>query len=581
MVLLLSNLSIASLSALLLLLHVDQGAGAPSNRMTRSISRPTAGPAAMTPACLQRRVHNGPPDADGTAFSFPTILSAKPARSTISACIQLEGLAQPLQLRPDRGGLSVNDGAFTSGFVAVRAGDRIRYRIDASAQADATVVGHLRTSHSGTFADFAVRTENRDRAPRHFRVGAGGDAEQLSAIADALRAGDVVELSAATHYGPVVLTRSGTPDFPIIIRGASENGRRPVLSGGAHTIRFEQANYVTLESVEVTGGSESCVRIMGDHVVLRDVYVHDCERHGILGADLYAGNILLDGVEVSRAGSQRPGENTKHPIYIATDYHRFPGAVLRVQFSYIHDFLGGGIKSRAERFECYYNTIDALAQQDTLYTLEIYGFESYQEHEPLNSDVVGNVLIHRGQRGIRLGGDGTGASRGRVRLANNTFVFSEHFSGPVIRLYDALDSLYLINNAFVRLRSSLAPLKLFRNDIAPDHWTSGSIKIGGRRNWYPAGTDVSPAGAAWDDNINGATPPGLAAVASYSELDLAPLPGSPLLAQGGSLGETPPGFEVPAPLTRLEYAPLPSPPLTGAPLPRRKRTTQSASIGAL
>jgi hypothetical protein len=45
---------------------------------------------------------------------------------------------------------------------------------------------------------------------------------------------------------------------------------------------------------------------------------------------------------------------------MATDQTAYPGAVFRMQHSYVHDANGGNnVKSRAERNEIYYNWIGA------------------------------------------------------------------------------------------------------------------------------------------------------------------------------------------------------------------------------
>src|SRR5690606_26926284 len=111
-----------------------------------------------------------------------------------------------------------------------------------------------------------------------------------------------------------------------------------------------------------------------------DVFVHDCDRHGILGADAGSGTVVFDRVEVTRSGAELKGESLKHGLYVATDYHGYPGSKLKIIQSYFHDNGGNAIKSRAERAEVYFNWVESRDAPGAYYTLEIIGFQEYQEH---------------------------------------------------------------------------------------------------------------------------------------------------------------------------------------------------------
>jgi hypothetical protein len=189
---------------------------------------------------------------------------------------------------------------------------------------------------------------------------------------------------------------------------------------------------------------------MANDITITQSYIHHCDRHGILGTDEGSGTLLLDRIEVSHAGGQPAGENLKHPVYVATDRDRYPNSKLKVMHSYIHDFEGNGIKSRSARNEIYYNWIEVPDLTLAYYSIELPGFEAYQSVPGIDSDVVGNVLIHHGATGVRAGGDDTGVLRGRLRMVNNTLLFGEAFSDytPAIRHYGVLDPIYLANNIF-------------------------------------------------------------------------------------------------------------------------------------
>src|SRR6185436_5833994 len=90
---------------------------------------------------------------------------------------------------------------------------------------------------------------------------------------------------------------------------------------------------------------------------------------------------------------------------MATDEVAHPGAVFRLQHSYVHDSdfnnAGNGgnlIKSRAERNEIYYNWLENAFYHE----LELIGPDPNGAQagwtEALkreDSDVVGNVIVHR------------------------------------------------------------------------------------------------------------------------------------------------------------------------------------------
>src|ERR1043165_2382677 len=118
-----------------------------------------------------------------------------------------------------------------------------------------------------------------------YQVGPSRTLKTLGAVASQLGPGDIVEVDGDTTYnGGVVLSRAGAPGNPITVRGLRVNGKRPILSGGTNSIEIQGDHYV-LEGFDVTGGSSRCVYHHSDDVVMRDLVVHDCKLHGLLGAD--------------------------------------------------------------------------------------------------------------------------------------------------------------------------------------------------------------------------------------------------------------------------------------------------------
>jgi hypothetical protein len=292
----------------------------------------------------------------------------------------------------------------------------------------------------------------------------------------------------------------------------------------------------------------------------------------VLGSDQDSGSLTIEYSELWNAGSG--GGN--HLVYMATDEVAYPGAVFRLQYSYLHDSdyndgavgtLGGNlIKSRAERNEIYYNWLEDAYYHE----LELIGPDPDGAHEDWSdalaredSDVVGNVIVHTSTSFgsvMRFGGDGTSGGRGetfgRYRVVNNTIIRRNGSDTPTIfRLFEGIDSLLFHNN--VIWREGAPSVTLVRGVEA--QWVSVP-KITGSNNWIDAGFVFNPSSAATmprtlTGTVEGSTP-------GFSNLggwDLSPGPGSPLLDVGNPVAPSPAGYEIANPL----FPPLRHPPLRG------------------
>jgi hypothetical protein len=351
-----------------------------------------------------------------------------------------------------------------------------------------------------------------------FLVGPTREYTRLGALFDevALHPGDRVLVDAAT-YGAVVVPEEvvGTAANPIRIIGVrGSGGERPVLQGGVNTIAFFSSHHVVLEGFEIRQGSSRCVFLQADDITIRDSVIHTCPQHGIHGADDLSGSFTLEYSEVFDAGT---GSN-KHPLYMQSDEHAFPNAVLRIRHNYIHDGNGGNlIKSRFGRTEIHYNWLEGSDFQE----IELIGPDFDTQH-PLwtdtlvreDSDVVGNVIVHTDtwNTAIRVGGDLNGHSRGRVRLVNNTILFDTPGSGMravVVQL--GLESLEMHNNVIFQVGDGRA-ITVYENFDEPDElppwgtftpWISGR-HVAGSRNWVEDGAPNVPG--EWVDTRSGTEP---------------------------------------------------------------------------
>ncbi len=369
-----------------------------------------------------------------------------------------------------------------------------------------------------------------------FAVGPGRQLRDLQAVAPKLQPGDVVLVDGdATYPGDVLLRNDGAADAKIVIRGRRVAGKRPVLAGGKTTLEVRGSHY-QIEGFEITGGAARCVFHHGDDVTLADTVIHDCPRHGLLGADDDTGSLTLRYVEVYHAGAG----DSAHPIYMATDHRAFPGAVFRMEHCYLHDQNGGNnIKSRAERNEIHYNWIEGAKYHE----IELIGPDGGEPHRRDDSDVVGNVIRKlRPGYVVRVGGDGSGESNGRYRFTNNTIVIGPE-TRAVFRLFNGLESIEMHNNAFFREGGGGVRI-LVEDDV---RWADGHPLMAGTHNWLPRGSTSIPG--EWDHTLFGVDP------GFVSSSDLRPTATSPLVDAGSEVLPSPPSCAFPAPLVEAQSSP--------------------------
>ncbi|MEL1263977.1 hypothetical protein [Pseudoxanthomonas putridarboris] len=387
---------------------------------------------------------------------------------------------------------------------------------------------------------------------------------QLSTVfsSNNLAPGDIVEVDGnATYNGNIVVNTddAGTAANPIIIRWRRAAGQtRPVLQGGTHTIKFQQSNHVVFEGFEITGGSSTCLFSEANDVTVRDVLIRDCPGHGILAADQLSGSFTLEYSEIRNAGSS----SNRHPIYMQSDEVAFPGSVFRMRYNYIHSGRGGNlVKVRHERSEIHYNWLEGSAYQ----AIELIGPDCWTQQNGWSTglkredaDVVGNVIIQSGSwaNAIRIGGDLNGRSQGRVRLVNNTILFTRSGTANAVMVQLGAGSLEMHNNV-IHQTTSGAPVVVKENNSAgtPEPcepqssaaWTAGR-KVAGSNNWVKSGSD---APSEWTGTRSGSDP----GLANIAQLQLRPTSGSALVGNGANPPATPSAFPFPSPLAIPQYDP--------------------------
>ena len=357
-----------------------------------------------------------------------------------------------------------------------------------------------------------------------YQVGPTRAHTQLEQFEEFLSPGDVVELDGdATYSGDVWMEAAGTAAAPVVIRGITVNGKRPVISGGDYTLMLKGGYYV-VENIEITGGAEVCLFQKAENLVFRDSVVHDCDKHGILGADWGTGSFLMQRDEVFHCGY----DIYKHQVYVATDETDHPGSVFRMEGCYLHDANGGNnVKSRAERVELYGNWIEGAM----FHELDLIGSQEHPvDMAREDSDVVGNVIVKAPGNGYtiaRVGGDGTGDTHGRHRFVNNTMILSDETQYG-FRLAGQLESFELHDNVIVGNGAT----QLWREEYA------GTMTVSGTANWMSQGITTI------DDRISAVrgTDPGFVSLAGR---DFRPIAGSALVDTATPNPLAPSGMAVP------------------------------------
>ena len=217
--------------------------------------------------------------------------------------------------------------------------------------------------------------------------------------------------------------------------------------------------------------------------------------------------------------------------------------MFRLRFCYIHDGTGGeNVKSRAERNEICYNWLE----NPYYHNLELIGPDPAggvaEDKAREDSDVVGNVIIaKRYPRNVRIGGDGTGQTRGRYRFMNNTLIHRNADPESQIFAHFAVESVEMHNNVF-----SMSSAVVF--DDSETDWVYGR-RVSGANNWVYSGAGYP---AEWIGTLTG-TNPGLIDLANNL---LRPAAGSILIDAGAAATTSPAGSPFPNPLA----APLFHPP---------------------
>lgn len=418
----------------------------------------------------------------------------------------------------------------------------------------------------------------------------GRDYTQLSALFDAnnLAPGDIVDVDGSAMYNSAKMgdDDGGAPGAPVTVRWKRVAGAtRPVLQGGTHTFKFEQSNHVVFEGFEVRGGTSTCLFSEANDVTVRDVVVHACPSHGILGADQNSGSFTLEYSEIYDSGAG----TTRHAIYMQSDEIAFPGSVFRMRYNYVHSGNGGNLlKVRHERSEIHSNWFEGAFYQE----MELIGPDCETQQagwtratKREDVELINNVIVHTSAswpNAIRVGGDLNGASDGRLRMVGNTIVFDRPGNATAVYVQLGTGSVEMHNNAIFQtggapaiLRENLTPDTPFCAPFVTTPW-SGARSVFGTRNWVQsAATFVPPE---WTGTVLGSDP----GFRNLAARDLRPLASSPLRNAGVNRPPSPAAFPMPWALPVVTFdPPLRAKMTIGDETPRIPQGFFTVDIGAL
>ncbi len=257
------------------------------------------------------------------------------------------------------------------------------------------------------------------------------DPGSLKEIVEKLEAGDTVVLSDGEYEGGVVISASGTPENPVIIKAAGKNA---LFRGGRDGIRLD-GSYITLEGVRVTGAERGGITSgRNTGCVIRNCVSFE---NGVWG--IFSG--FSEGLVVE--GNECYGQKTEHGIYLSnsTDNavvrgnHSHHNMACGIQFNGDPQIPGGdGIMSG--------NLVENNILHDNFTNLNLACFS--------DSVVRNNLIYHCKTKAIALWDDGNTPEYGSKNnlIINNTIIM-DNVTRECIQLRNGSTGNTIRNNLFV------------------------------------------------------------------------------------------------------------------------------------
>jgi hypothetical protein len=255
------------------------------------------------------------------------------------------------------------------------------------------------------------------------------------------KAGDVVEISAATYSGDVC----GIYASNLTIRGV--NGRPKIDAAGRNAMGkgtwVVVGNNVVIDNVEMFGAkvadqNGAALRLEGTNFTLRRSFLHDNEN-GILSGANTASNIVIESSEFARNGY---GTGYTHNLYIGNV------GSLTFRYNYSHDAnVGHNLKSRAR-----VNTISYNRFSSTPAGQAGSGQPSYEINLPNagTSYVIGNVIqqpaSNQNPALLTYGEEGASNPGHDLYVVNNTFLNDDTARGTFVLVGSGVTKPVLLQN---------------------------------------------------------------------------------------------------------------------------------------
>ena len=278
-------------------------------------------------------------------------------------------------------------------------------------------------------------------------VGAGQAYSTPCKAFAAAKAGDVIEIQAATYSGDVCAISASK----LTIRGV--NGRPKIdaagKSSGGKAIWVVRGNDIIVDNVEMVGAkvadrNGAALRLEGTNFTLRNSFLHDNEN-GILSGVNTASTVTIERNEFGRNGY---GDGYSHNVYI--------GKVAKLYFRYnfSHDAnVGHNLKSRALYNMITYNRFSSLRSGEKGSTAA--GKPSYEIDVPNGGTtyIIGNVIMqpssHNNPALVAYGEEGVGDRKTDLYVINNTFLNEDSGRGTFVMIgKEVTTPAKLINNIF-------------------------------------------------------------------------------------------------------------------------------------
>ncbi|MCB9605850.1 MAG: right-handed parallel beta-helix repeat-containing protein [Polyangiaceae bacterium] len=361
-----------------------------------------------------------------------------------------------------------------------------------------------------------------------------GPSDDLDAAIKALAPGDELVLQGGTYTlnFRLGITLNGTAAMPIVIR--AKDGETPIITRDAaqNVVNIENSSYVTLQGLEISGGSHGIRIDDSDFITIEDCRVHDTGDVAIsanLPGSTYEGLRFIHNHIHDTGGT---GEG----FYLGCND---AGCVMFnsvIEGNYIHDTKDG--VSQGDGIEVkqgsYGNLIKDNVIRDTGYPcIIVYGTQG----NAVNT-IEGNAMWNCGDHGIQAAADAVIINNLILGAAANG-IHNQVHQGATPGNLTILHNTILVDNDAIRTNDIAAPVLIANNAL----YSSGgnAIRLGGDTGQATVSGNVGTGTFAGSSGFDGS---GARATdfADFANNDVFPASGSKLVGSGDSAHTLPDDF---------------------------------------